>query len=403
MTFRRPPLALPTYRRRRREALPRLAEAFGQPVPLLVVGCAEDELRRERQDPWFDWFTGCREPDAALLLDPHADPPDTLFLDPGDSTRAMWDGARQPPDERSRARFGVGRIAHRERLEDAVQLAARRAGGVLAMCHRTREPGAQARAAEAWRARLAPAIAVLNAEPHLADLRAVKTPDEVTWIRRAIVRTAAGLRAVLPQIPRLARESEIAAALIHHYRKDDYAPLAFPPIVGGGANAAILHYPFNDQPLPAGGAVLIDSGATAGGYCADVTRTVPRDGVFRQRRLREIYELVLAANARVRERARPGVTFEELNEIGWQPIIAAGFQRHHGIGHFLGLDVHDVGDRSRPLAPGMVITNEPGIYLPQEGIGVRIEDDLLITEHGCEELTAAIPKDPAGIEAWMRG
>ncbi|MCS6970188.1 MAG: Xaa-Pro aminopeptidase [Planctomycetota bacterium] len=372
-------------------------------MPLLVVGCDEPELRRDRQDPWFAWLTGCQEPDAALLLDPARRPSDTLFLDPGDPARAIWDGARLPPNEQARELFGAGAIAHRQTLEDRVHLAARRAGGVLAMCHRSREPGFQARAYEAWRQRLAPAIAVLNAEPHLAPLRAVKDAHELASIRRAIARTAAGLRAVLREVPRLQRESEIAALLHFHYRKDDYAPLAFPPIVGSGKQAAILHYPHNDQPLADGKPVLIDSGATADGYCADVTRTVPRSGQFSERRLREIYELVLAANQRVRQQARPGITFDELNDLAWKPLIGAGYERHHGIGHFLGLDVHDVGDRRQPLAPGMVITNEPGIYLADEGIGVRIEDDLLITRDGCAELTREIPKDLAGLEAWMRG
>jgi Xaa-Pro aminopeptidase len=188
-----------------------------------------------------------------------------------------------------------------------------------------------------------------------------------------------------------------------HYRKVAYGPLAFPPIVGSAIDGATLHYPFNDRPLAKGRPLLIDSGATAGGYCADVTRTVPQHGRFDDQRFREVYELVLRCNALGRKHARPGITKDELNDIAWKPIIDAGFQRHHGLSHHIGLDVHDPADYGVPFQAGMVISNEPGVYLPEEGFGIRLEDDLLITEDGCEELTRSIPKGVADIEAAMRG
>jgi Xaa-Pro aminopeptidase len=211
-----------------------------------------------------------------------------------------------------------------------------------------------------------------------------------------------GLAATFRRLPRLRREAEVAAELGMHYRRNDWAPLAFPTIVGSGVNGATLHYQRNDQPLEPSAPVLIDSGATFGGYCADVTRTVPQHGRFDDKRFREVYELVLAANTAVREAARPGMTKPDLDEVGWALITKAGFKRHHGIGHMLGLDVHDVTDtKDWVLKPGMIITNEPGIYLPKDGFGIRIEDDLLITEDGCEELTAAIPKTIEDVEAAM--
>jgi Xaa-Pro aminopeptidase len=396
-------LALPlaTYRRRRRAALKLLQAEFGQRVPLLLLGCDETALRRDRQDPWFDYFAGCHEPDAALLLDPSRSPADTLFLDPGDPSRVVWDGPRLKPDDHARRAHGVGAVAAKERLADAVALALHRSGGLIAMCHRSREPGFQAAACDAWKAKLGARATVLNAEAVLAGLRVIKDADEVAWHRKAIAITAAGLKTVLPRIPSMRSEAEVASALTMHYRSPAYGPLAFPPIVGSAGNGATLHYPFNDRPLAPGQPLLIDSGATAGGYCADVTRTIPQHGRFDDRRFREVYELVLRCNALGRKHARPGITFDELNRLAWQPIIDAGFTRHHGLSHFIGLDVHDPGDRSRPLAPGMIISNEPGVYLPDEGFGIRIEDDLLITRDGCEELTAAIPKDVRGIERWM--
>ena len=398
-------LALPltTYRRRRSEALRRLATAFAQPVPLLLIGCDETTLRRDRQDPWFDYYAGCHEPDAALLLDPSRSPKETLFLDPGDPARVVWDGPRLGPDARARRSHGVAAVAHRERLDEAVALAVHRSGGLLAMCHRTREPGFQAQRFEQWKTKLGSRTTLLNAEPPLQLMRMIKDSDEVAWHRAAISITRDGLKAVLPQIPKLDNEAEVASLLTMHYRKGAYGPLAFPPIVGSAGNGATLHYPFNDQPLAKNKPLLIDSGATAGGYCADVTRTVPQHGTFDNHRFREVYELVLRANTLGRMHARPGITFDELNKIAWKPIIDAGFTRHHGLSHHIGLDVHDPSDRALALQPGMIISNEPGIYLPDEGFGIRIEDDLLITRTGCDELTRAIPKTVAGIEAWMKG
>ncbi len=402
ITIRGLHMPLATYRRRRAEALERVERAAFGPVPILFVGCDEHHLRRDRQDPWFDYFSGCAEPDAALLLDPTASPRDTLFLDPGDPARIVWDGKRLGPGREAERTHGVERTAHRERLEDAVRAAGKRAGGRIAMCFRAREPGFQAEAFTAWKANLAPDVLIMNAEAALAQQRLIKDADEVAWHRRAIAITRDGLKAVLPQIPKLKLESEVASLLTMHYRSPAYGPLAFPPIVGSGVHGATLHYPHNDQPLVPKAPLLIDSGATAGGYCADVTRTVPQHGRFDNKRFREVYELVLRCNALGRQHARPGITFKELNAIAWKPIIDAGFIRHHGLSHYIGLDVHDPGDRELPLEAGAIISNEPGVYLPDEGFGIRIEDDLLITEDGCEELTREIPKDVRGIEEWMR-
>ena len=395
-------LPLPTYRTRRARAAKLVTSAFDRRIPVLFIGCDEDTLRRVRQDQWFDYYTGCQEPEAALLIDPTRSPRDTLFLDAGKPERVVWDGKRLGPDETARAVHGVDAIASHDDLLRQVMAAAKRAGGRLAMLTREREPGWQAAQFTAWKKKLR-GVELLNAEPHLVRQRMIKDADEVAWHRRAIEITRAGLLTVLPRIKHLKNEAEIASELTMHYRKVAYSPLAFPPIVGSAINGATLHYPHNDRPLVPGAPLLIDSGATAGGYCADVTRTVPQHGKFDQKRFREVYELVLHANDLGRKHARPGLTREELNDIAWKPIIGAGFTRHHGLWHHIGLDVHDPADYTKRLAPGMIISNEPGIYLPDEGFGIRIEDDLLITENGCEVLTRKIPKKIAELEAAMRG
>jgi Xaa-Pro aminopeptidase len=402
MQFRGLSLPLPTYRHRRATALRVVAAAAGHPLPIVVLG-KDDSLslvRDGRQDPWFDWFTGCQEGDAALLLDPNGSESETLFLESGDPKRIIWDGPRLEPVPRVRKAFGLRAVAPRADLDRALSRAITRAGNRVALLWRTREPGMQTLQARRWRAKLR-GVEVFNAEPALSPLRLVKDADEIRWHRRAVAITAAGLAVVLPRLPHLKREAQIASELTMHYRAVDNAPLAFPPIVGSGLNGATLHYPHNDRPLATGKPVLIDSGATAGGYCADVTRTVPQHGRFTNRRFREVYTLVLQANELACATARPGMTRDELAAIAWQPIIDAGFTRHHHLSHHIGLDVHDPADEKKPLQPGMIISNEPGIYLPDEGFGIRIEDDLLITRSGCEVLTRRIPKRIADLEALM--
>jgi len=400
--------SLAAYRRRRRQALRLLREHFQAEWPVLLVGYRlRDEFEvpsplvgRMRQDPWFDYYTGCHEAGAALLLQPGARMVETLFLDPGDPDRVLWEGERLPPGPAARRAFGVQAVASAAELRAQVVDAAEIAGGNLIMLSRKREPGLQARAYKSWQARLR-GCRVHNGEPVLVRQRMIKDAEEIAWHRKAVARTWAGLRQVLPQLSGMRNEAQVAGALTQHYIGDGFESLAFSTIVAGGRNAATLHYAHNDQPFSAKAGVLIDSGARAGGYCADVTRTLPKHGRFDQKRFRELYQLVLQANQLARQQLRPGMTLKELNELAWQPIIDAGFDRRHGLSHHIGLDVHDPADYQQPLAPGMIISNEPGIYLPEEGIGIRIEDDLLISQRGCQELTSQIPKEIAALEALL--
>lgn len=407
MLIRGPSLPLALYRSRRDAAVRVLAQRAGGPVPLLVLGRPASTHHVEptplstkpRQDAWFDWCCGCQEADAGLLIDPTTPRRDTLFLEVGDPKRVIWDGERLPPGREACQAFGVMATAPARELAGQVADAAGRCDGRLALLWRQKEEGWQSTVARQWRRRLR-GITCLNAEPWLVPLRMLKAPEEIALHRKAVALTARGLAMVLPRIPRLRTEAEVAAMLDAAYTAPHREPLAFASIVASGSHAATLHYPHCDQPLVRG-CLLIDSGATWGGYCADVTRTLPRNGCF-GRRLAEIYRLVLHCNELGRQHARPGITLKELDEIAFRPIIDAGFTKHHRLSHHIGLDVHDPCDRDLPLAAGMLISDEPGIYLPDEGIGVRIEDDLLITAYGCEVTTRAIPKDPEAIAAAMR-
>ncbi len=395
-------LPLTTYRRRRAQAARLITKKHGRKIPLLLIGCDENRLRNTRQDPWFDYYSGCAEPEAALLIDPTRSPHDTLFLDAGDPKKIVWDGQRLGPDAKAKRAHGVHAVADRKKLVEYIHKAAKRAGHKIAMCYRDKEPGFQAEQFTYWKKKLK-GITLINVEPELVIQRMYKDDDEIAWHRRAIEITRLGLLATLPRIPKLKMECEVASELVMHYKKVAYGPLAFPPIIGSGVAGATLHYPFNDQPLKKGQPLLMDSGATAGGYCADVTRTVPQHGKFTNKRFKEVYELVLHCNEIARKHAKPGVTRDELNDVAWKPIIDAGFIRHHGLSHHIGLDVHDPADYSVPFQAGMILSNEPGVYLPDEGFGVRIEDDLLITKNGCEDMSRRIPKSIADIEAAMRG
>ena len=240
--------------------------------------------------------------------------------------------------------------------------------------------GWQSQAVALWKKKLR-GIRLVNAEPTLVGHRMCKDADEVGHHRQAIADTWKTLKAVLPKVPKMRTEAELAGALVGGYLSPGYNHLAFQPIVGSAVNGATLHYKYNDGKLVPKAPILIDSGATSGGYCADITRTIPQHGKFDDPRFREVYELVLRCNTLGRKHARPGISLSELNAIAWQPIIDAGFERLHGLSHLIGLDVHDPGTSpDLVLKEGMIISNEPGVYLPDEGFGIRIEDDLLITQ-----------------------
>ena len=405
MIIRGRPLSPATYRKRRQHCLTTIAAQHGQ-VPILLIGVPENDLSHQlqatvgkaRQDPWFDWFCGCRESDAALLIDPKNG--STLYLEPGAPERVIWDGPRLQPSSTAKKHFGVDYCKPISDLKGDIEQAAHSAGGRIAMLHRDSEPGWQSHATEIWKRKLR-GITVINVEADIVHHRMIKSQDELALHQQAIKKTRKGLLATLPKIPKMKWEYEIAGSLLQHYVGNGHDHLAFATIAGSGKNAATLHYPYNDQPLVKKGCVLIDSGASHEGYAADITRSIPQHGIYSNKRYRELYELVLASQALGIKHARPGITLKEWNDIAWAPIIDAGFTRHHGLGHHLGLDVHDPADRDRPLEPGMLITVEPGIYLPEEAIGIRIEDNIYITETGNVVTSKTIPKSIKQIESIM--
>ena len=204
-------------------------------------------------------------------------------------------------------------------------------------------------------------------------------------------------------------EYEIEAALEAGFRRNGADRVGYPSIVGSGPNTTTLHYDVNRRQTRDGDLVVVDAGAEWGQYTADVTRTFPVNGKFTPRQ-KAIYDLVLATQQAAFDSTRPGTTIERLNRIAKDYIrahsgtlcgVPCDAYFIHGLSHGLGMEVHDVGDYRTPLKQGMVFTIEPGIYLPQEAVGVRIEDDVLVTATGAEWLSAKAPKTTAEIERLM--
>ncbi len=254
-------------------------------------------------------------------------------------------------------------------------------------------------------------VRIGNLAVEVARVRLVKDADELARLRRGIALTTEAERSAMGTLRPGMYEYELEALIEYTFRRGGAERVGFPSIVGSGPNSVLLHYDKNRRRMEAGDVVVMDIGAEFGYLSADVTRTAPVSGTFTPRQ-RAIYGLVLGAQQTAIDSVRPGMDIPRLNQIARAYLRAhsdtlcgkATCDKYfvHGLSHWLGMDVHDVGDTRTPLAPGMVLTVEPGVYLPREGLGVRIEDDILVTRDGHEVLSAAAPKRPDEIEALMR-
>ncbi len=392
------------FAQRRGKALTALKVAVG----LLLAGDDDPHDGSYRPCANFEYLTGLvDEPGAVLLLDP-ANPVQSrrtmLFLKPLNRERERWDGHRGEISGAMRDRVGISAIFRTEMLPRMLNAAVGRSRR-MACLH----------APALYTQRVSPDLAIFRKVAErvpgaviedrsdlLAKVRSVKSHREVALIQRAIDITAFGFEAMMRAARPGRNEFEVQEAIEHAYRVHGARCPAFPTIVGSGLNSTVLHYVANDQPLAEGVLICVDSGAVFGGYAADVTRTVPVSGTFTKRQ-REIYELVLKAQTAAIKTVKPGVTFAEIDDAARRVIDRAGYRDHfiHSIGHHLGLETHDVTPEG-PIRRGAVITIEPGVYLPDEALGVRIEDDVLVTQAGAKNLSAKIPSSVAGIERVMQ-
>jgi Xaa-Pro aminopeptidase len=354
-----------------------------------------------RQDNTFYYFTELETQDALLLMTARG--PDSLetvlFLPPRTPSQERWTGLRLGPDSVAVRLSGIATVLPLDSLDNRL-----RAGGQPLYTPQGR--GRAARAPDA-------APNSLNLTPIVDSMRAVKDSDEIARLRRAVDISVAGhiaaMRAARPGM----YEYELEAALEDGFRRNGADRLGYPSIVGSGPNTTTLHYDVNRRKTENGDLVVIDAAAEWGQYTADVTRTFPVNGKFTPRQ-KAIYDLVLGAQQAAFDALRPGVTMRELDALARRYMhdhsgTLCGERTcddheffNHGLGHPIGMDVHDVGI-SRPLEPGMVVTLEPGIYIQAEKLGVRIEDDVLVTAKGGEWLSAGAPRTTAAIERVMGG
>ena len=421
----------------------RLAKIIGEGLIILrspqqAVASRDTHYHPYQPNAYLRYLTGCPQPHTAFLMTVINGEPEEeiLFCRPADPQLARWEG--QPLNPKSAATLYKMRTADLTTFDAQV---ARRAEKFRTLFHPVGgDPRLDTLANQLLSHRRAGNRRGGRGPTTISDLaipvdemRLTKDADERAAIRQACAITCDGIREAMRAAPRAKNEYEVEAALIHRYRSKG-GHHAFPPIVAGGKNACTLHYSANDAPLKKNALLLIDSGCQWNGYCGDVTRTFPANGKWREEQ-RAIYDIVLSAQLAAIRAVKPGATWPDIENAAGKELIAGlrhlklchgnprqllNQEKHrrfymHRIGHWLGLDVHDVGDteltggRPRPLRPGMVITIEPGLYLPTErdipaplrGIGIRIEDDLLITPKGNEILTAAAPKTPAAISEWM--
>ncbi|HXQ21590.1 MAG TPA: aminopeptidase P N-terminal domain-containing protein [Candidatus Acidoferrales bacterium] len=424
--------------RRRRALMDRLGPAAAAIFPAAPISVRSNDVEfRYRQDNDFLYLTGFDEPEAVCLLLPgHAKEELVLFVRPRDPQRETWTG-RRAGVEGAIASFGAQMAYPIDKLDEKVsEYVGERDQLYYTFGRDTQFNQRVVGWMRQWQ-QLRPRsghgpMAVLDPSEIVHEMRLIKTDEELAYMRQAITIAAEGHRAALEAARDGVHEYEIEALLDYTFRKRGGSGPAYPSIVAAGANATILHYTTNDQPLRSGDLLLIDAGAEYQGYCADVTRTFPVAGGFSPAQ-RAIYDVVLQAQQAAIDVIRPGaridapharaveVLVDGLLELRLlrgerQEIISKELYRPfymHRTSHWLGMDVHDVGKYKlegtpRILEPGMVLTVEPGIYIAADrtdvdprylGIGVRIEDDVLVTATGHEVLSAAAPKQPHEIEA----
>lgn len=265
-----------------------------------------------------------------------------------------------------------------------------------------------------WLKQVAPEVTVKDIRGGIADLRLIKSPTELTLLRQAIDLSLDAHFEALKMMRAGVWEYQIAAKMVEVHAVGGSEAEAYAPIVGAGPNSTALHYDKLDRKIEDGDIVVMDVGAQFSGYAADITRTIPANGKFTSRQ-REIYEIVLGAQDAAIHALKPGMDMcrkgdKSVYKIAYDYINSHGKDQHgkplgqyfiHGLGHSIGLNVHDPGDLCKPFVPGTVLTIEPGIYIPEENLGVRIEDDLLITDTGYELLSQRLPRSPDEIEKIM--
>ena len=426
------------YAQRRKQLMRMMGEnsiAILPAAPLLIRN--RDVEHQFRQDSDFYYLSGFNEPEAVVVLVPGRKQAQyILFCRERDKVKEIWNGYRYGP-EGVVEHFGAddafpiedleeilpGLMEHCESLYYTIGLNPEFDKKVMTCVNSLRKNS---------RGGMHAPYEFVSLDYLLHDMRLFKSRDEITLMRKAAKISVQGHINAMKACQPGKYEYELEAELLYQFNRNG-AGWAYPSIVGGGANSCILHYTENNKPLNDGDMVLIDAGAEYGGYAADITRTFPVNGKYSQAQ-KEIYDLVLAAQEAAIKQTKPGnhwndphnaavkVMTKGMIELGLlkgklSSLIKEGaYSKYymHRTGHWIGMDVHDVGDYKvddewRLLEPGMALTIEPGLYIPHGSrgakrwwnIGVRIEDDVLVTKDGCDLLTKGLPRTTEEVEAVM--
>ena len=365
----------------------------------------------------FYYLTGInKEKMILMLIKRNGKVEETIFIEKNDPIMGRWVGEQMPEEEVSKT-TGIEKIKFVEEFEETL-------GSILDrtkidnLCLDLERQQFHMSASTPQRFASAvtesyPYLKINNIYHEIASLRLIKSEEEIELIKEAIDITDKGIKALMKNSKAGMWEYELEAYFDFTLKSSGVTDYAFHTIAACGKNATVLHYNENNSELEDGKLVLFDLGAQYKYYNADISRTFPVSGKFTQRQ-KQIYNVVLRAQEAVTAIARPGILFSVLNETATK-VLAEGCKElglikedselfkyyFHGVSHYLGLDTHDVGSRDMELKPGMVFTNEPGLYIEEEKIGIRIEDNILITESGSENLSKQIIKTVEEIEAFM--
>jgi len=409
----------------------RLVRETGGDGIIILFGYREQDIGIAmtpfRQNEHFYYLSGWNEPDAMLMLVPKVAKAVTagtaeiekemLFIPPRDARQERWTGPKLAPDDAdATARTGFPIVKSTTLFPSELDEALKSFSKIYTEMTPQPEAGEECfiQEMQGRLKKLAPLATLSDFRHVLTRLRMVKSPGEIALIRKA---TEASIEAHLAAMKTMKPgiwEYEVAARMVYEFQRRGCEWPAYPPIVGSGFASTVLHYAQNSKRMQEGDTVVMDVAGAYGGYTTDITRTLPVSGRFTARQ-REIYEIVLAAADAAIAAAKPGMYLgrrgaKGLHEIAYDYINTHGKDLNgqplgqyfiHGLSHSVGLNVHDPFDYNQPLQPGMVITIEPGVYIPDEKLGVRIEDVVLITADGCEVLSRRLPRTVEDVERAM--
>jgi Xaa-Pro aminopeptidase len=381
---------------------------------IVVWGQREEayEFRGPRND--FLYLTGLDQPDAALILIPGGKRlysrgislTEILYLPKRNPLEESWTGEKLGPGDRAEVRTGIDNAYDIANLGNHIMKFLRNEKSLYVSAELS-DPGNPLTKDQMWINSIRdanPFITIKDLSTYISSMRQRKTAGELEKMRKAIDITYRAILEAMKMVAPGIYEYQVEATVQYYFRFLGGDGQAFDPIVGSGPNSTILHYFANERKMEEGDILVLDVGAQYAGYSSDISRTLPVSGNYTEEQA-EIYDIVLEAQRLAIEKIMPGALYrEDIDATARAYIADNGYGEYfsHGTGHFVGLDTHDSGEFDIPLEPGMVITVEPGIYIPEKNIGVRIEDMVLVTEEGHEVLSREVPRTREEIENIMQ-